>query len=599
MRKLSNWFGLAGDAPARTSSSRPEALRRRTLGVNSAIILAVSAAGLPFALYLLTRGMILPFVLDVVGLTVGFLSLALHRNGQYERAASAQVYGTLLTGLLLAVADPAIADFGLAVALLGPVHASLLTRKPIKKRSWAALVVVVAFAAAASTGLLAWPEAHRSEYVLLAGLAFLATAAIVAHSANRLNSIFEVYDRAQINAYRHLVEHVQDAVLRFGTDGTLLFASRSSEALFGCRRYELSGSGLAERVHVMDRPAYLTALAAANADGKASTIEVRMRHDDPGTATPRYTWVELSLSPVIDRESPDEGHEAVGLLRDITKRRDQEDEMRRARTLAEETSTAKSRFLATIGHELRTPLNAIVGFSEMMTSGVAGELSPTHREYAGLIHKSGSHLIGVVNMLLDMSRIEAGRFELQTDTFSPGALVEPCLQMVEPMARERNIRLVAQVPAHLPSIVADERACRQVVINLLSNAVKFSHPNSAVTLTMKRQGQSLNISVSDSGIGMGQAEVDRIGEPFFQAHGGLSRGYEGTGLGLSIVKGLVELHEGSLYATSSPGEGTVMTVLLPINGPETKVEETPTVTTLREPTRQHMPEWHDGRRKAQ
>ena len=598
MRKFSTWFGASGVASARTGS-RPEALRRQTLAVNAAILIGLSLVGMPVALYLLTRGMMLPFVLDVVALGIGFVSLALHRSGQYERAAAGQVYGTLLIGLLLAIADPAIADFGLATALLAPVHASLLTRKPVQRRSWAGLVVVVALAAAAMVGWLAWPEAHHPGYVLLAGTAFLATAVIVAHSANRLNSIFEVYDKAQINAYRHLIEHVQDAVLRFASDGTLLFASRSSEKLFGCRRYELSGNGLAERVHVMDRPAFLTALAAATADGKASTIEVRMRHDDEVRTSPRYTWVEVALSPVIDQDAPRGRYEAVGLLRDVTERRDQAEETDRARKLAEETSIAKSRFLATIGHELRTPLNAIVGFSEMMSSGVAGELSPTHREYASLIHKSGTHLIEVVNMLLDMSRIEAGRFELQTESFVPDALIEPCLQIVEPMACERKIRLVAQVPANLPHIIGDERACRQIIINLLSNAVKFSNSGDVVTLALKRQGQSLNISVTDKGIGMEQAEIDRIGEPFFQAHAGLARGYEGTGLGLSIVKGLVDLHDGTLHATSAPGEGTVMTVLLPINGPETKVEETGTVTPLREPNRQQMPEWHDERRKAQ
>lgn len=603
MRSLMSWLTGGGTTmSSREASNRPETLRRRTLGTNSRIIIGVSIIGLPVALWLyVSAGMLLPFVLDILGLTIGFLTLGLHHRGQYERAAAGQVYGTLLTGLLLAIVDPAITDFGLAIALLAPVHASLLTRTPVKKRSWMALIAVVGFAAAASVGIIAWPEMYRPEFGVVAGFVFVVTALMVAHSANRLNTVFEVYERAQINAYRHLIENVQDAVMRFGADGGLLFASRSSETLFGCRRYELSGTGIVDRMHVMDRPTYLTAFAAANRDGKARTVEVRMRRDDPGApaTVAQYAWIEIALSPVIDSENPSERNEVVALLRDVTARKDQENEMKRARKLAEDASMAKSRFLATIGHELRTPLNAIVGFSEMMTSGVVGDLSPAHKEYANLIHKSGHHLIEVVKMLLDMSRIEAGKFELQTEPFQPEALIEPCLQIVDPMAREKSIRLMTEIPRALPPLVADERACRQILINLLSNAVKFSHEHSVVTLAMKRQGRHLNISVTDQGIGMGEEAVSRIGEPFFQAQDGLARRYEGTGLGLSIVKGLVDLHEGTLHATSSPGQGTTMTVLLPINGPATKLEETGTVTPLhRDPAAQTMPEWHDERKRA-
>ena len=150
-------------------------------------------------------------------------------------------------------------------------------------------------------------------------------------------------------------------------------------------------------------------------------------------------------------------------------------------------------------------------------------------------------------------------------------------------------------------MTADERACRQVLINLLSNAIKFSHEHSVVTVSMKRQGRFLNLSVTDLGIGMGAEAVKRVGEPFFQANDGLNRRYEGTGLGLSIVKGLVDLHDGQLHVTSSPGQGTTVTVLLPINGPAIKVEETASITPLhRDPApQQQMPEWQeDGKRRA-
>ncbi len=585
------------------SRGRPETLRRKTLAANSRVIVATSTLALPAALVLLGQGALMPFVITTIGMCAGFVTLAMHRQGQFERAAFGQVYATLLIGLVLTIVDPAIVDFGLAVALLGPVQASLLSRTPSKKSAWVLLLAVVTIGCLGALGLVTWPEANRPEYALLSGLTFLITALVVAFTASRLNSAFAVYERGQVMAYRHLVENVQDAVMRFGSDGAVLFTSRSAEKLFGCQRYQLSGSGLIDRIHVLDRPIYMTAFSEANHDGKSRTIEVRMRRDNPSEPAriPEFAWIEIGLTPVIDTETNEPRNEVVALLRDVTERHRQDAEMREARRLAEDASNAKSRFLATIGHELRTPLNAIVGFSEMMTSGVVGELSPAHREYADIIHRSGHHLLDVVKMLLDMSRLEAGKFELTTDAFEPAELIDPCFKMVEGLAGERRIRLTADLPRMLPTIVGDERAIRQVLINLLSNAIKFSHEGGVVTVAMKRQGAHLSISVSDRGIGMDADALRRMGEPFFQVQDGLARRYEGTGLGLSIVKGLVDLHEGALKAISTPGEGTTITVLLPINGPETKKVETAQVTqiTPREPAvTRSSSEWLDGKRRA-
>ncbi len=176
------------------------------------------------------------------------MTLALHRRGQYERAAFGQVYATLLIGLVLTIVDPQMVDFGLAIALLAPVQASLLARtRPAKKRAWVLLLAVVAIGCLGSLGLVSWPEPNREIYPLIAGAAFVVTALVVAFSAGRLNSAFAVYERGQVNAYRHLVENVQDAVLRFASDGAVLFTSKSAEKLFGCHRYELDR-------HRPDRP---------------------------------------------------------------------------------------------------------------------------------------------------------------------------------------------------------------------------------------------------------------------------------------------------------------------------------------------------------
>lgn len=581
---------------------RPEALRRATLALNSRLILAFGAFTLPFGLYGLVSGVLMPFVLAVIALSTGFLTLALHHRGQFERAAFGQVYGILLAGLVLTIVDPQIVDFGLALSLLAPVQASLLTRTPAKKRSWILLLAVVLIGCLGAIGLVAWPEPPRPEYQWIAAAAFTAVALVVATTASRLNSAFAVYERSQMSAYRHLVENVQDAVMRFTGDGTVLFTSRSAEKLFGCHRYELSGTGLIDRIHILDRPAYMKSFSDASHDGKSRTIEVRMRRDDPAEPgrVPQFAWIEIALTPVVESESTDPKYEVVALLRDVSERHALEAEMRAARQVAEDSSNAKSRFLATIGHELRTPLNAIVGFSEMMTSGVVGELSPAHREYAEIIHRSGHHLLDVVRMLLDMSRLEAGKFEIQTESFEPQMLIEPCFKIVGQLAAERGIELTTDISRGLPLLLGDERACRQILINLLSNAIKFSHDKGTVTVSMRRQNNLLAISVADQGIGMDQDSIRRIGEPFFQAQDGLSRRYEGTGLGLSIVKGLIDLHDGSMRAVSEPGKGTTITVLLPINGPATKTAQTAAVAEVadEEPSATPAVQWQGDQRRA-
>jgi cell cycle sensor histidine kinase DivJ len=584
------------------SGHRPEMLRRKTLANNSRLLILFSALAMPLAVYGLVTGSAFPFAVAALGLAGGMITLSLHQRRLFEEAAAGQVCTMLILGCLLTLADGQLGDAGLAIAVMAPVLASLVGRKRLRQQSWALLAGVIALAGtAAAFGIPAIPVAPGT-LMATAMATFVIIAGIVVHTSNRINAAYEVYDKAQITAYRHLIEHVQDGVVRFSSDGEILLASRSSEQLFGCRRYELSGGGLGERLHVLDRPAYLTAFADANQGGKSRIIEVRMRQDDPRamTSVPRFIWVEISLSPVQDADNTGLRHEVVALFRDITGRKDNEIAMAEARRIAEEASDAKSRFLATIGHELRTPLNAVVGFSEMMTSGIGGELSTTHREYAGLIHQSGKHLLEVVRMLLDMSKIEAGKFELQTEPFMVEDMVEPCFSMVEAMASKQQVTLVTDIAGPLPLLVADERACRQILLNLLSNAIKFSHPGGRVTVSLKRQGQSLNLSVTDHGVCMAPAALSRIGEPFFKVQDGLARRYEGTGLGLSIVKGLVDLHQGTLRAMSEIGAGTVVTVLLPINGPAIKTEETASVTPLRkEPAAATVHSWQDEKRKAQ
>jgi len=600
MASIVQFGARRGSAPAKAGSARPEMQRRKTIAENAFMLIAASAVAMPFAIWLLVTQAALPFIIACAGLVGGMVSLSLHQRHRFDEAALAQVSTLMGAGLILTLLDVRLGDSGLALTLMGPVLAALLATRPIRRLSWIATAAIILMSTLAS--MLGVPAASTFTQPAIAtgAIAFALAVAMIIHTTHHINAAFVVQDKAQVNAYRHLVEHVQDAVLRYSSDGELLFASRSAEKLLGCPRYQVQGTALAERVHVLDRPLYMTAFADANMAGKNRTIEVRMRHDDDAVAStiPVFIWVEVRFSPVVE-DAAEARHEVIAMLRDVTERKDADASKTAAHRAAEEASQAKSRFLATIGHELRTPLNAVVGFSEMMASGIGGELSSTHKEYAGLIQQSGRHLLDVVGMLLDMSRIEAGKFEIEPSRFQPDEIIPACLAMIETTAQNKKVALATEIEPNLPEIMADERACRQILLNLLSNAVKFSHADGAVTLTVKRQGQSISFSVRDNGIGMAPMALERIGEPFFQAQDGLTRQYEGTGLGLSIVKGLVELHGGALRAMSEIGMGTTMTVLLPINGPATKMADTATVLPLhREPVAPKT-SWQNEKRKAQ
>jgi signal transduction histidine kinase len=232
---------------------------------------------------------------------------------------------------------------------------------------------------------------------------------------------------------------------------------------------------------------------------------------------------------------------------------------------AESSVRAKSDFLANMSHELRTPLNAILGFSGMMKAQMFGALGhPKYIEYVEDIHSSGEHLLGIINDILDVAAIEAGKVSLQEDTIIPAEVGAACLRLVRPRAQRGNVRLTETISHDLPPVRADERRLRQILLNLLSNAIKFTAPRGTVHLFMRNEPDGgLVIGVSDSGIGMTADEIAKAMTPFGQVESGLARNHEGTGLGLPLTQGLVALHGGRLEITSEPGQGTTVQVWLP------------------------------------
>ena len=239
----------------------------------------------------------------------------------------------------------------------------------------------------------------------------------------------------------------------------------------------------------------------------------------------------------------------------------------REKTRAEAANRSKSEFLANMSHELRTPLNAIIGFSEVMEQQIFGPITtPKYVDYARDIHRSGQYLLDVINDILDMSKIEAGRIKLEVARFDLVAMIEDALRMIAPRALEGGVKIARAVPASL-DITADRRALKQVLINILANGVKFTPEGGQVRVAVRGLRGATEIAISDTGIGIEASELPKLGRPFEQVENQFTKTRSGSGLGLAISKSLVELHDGTIEIDSEPGRGTTVTILIPT--PET------------------------------
>jgi cell cycle sensor histidine kinase DivJ len=513
----------------------------------------------------------------------------LSRTGHYEQAQLAS--SASLTALIatIALATGGIVSFAVVWLVVVPLEAALsASRRVVLVASGMALVAAGTlyaigqphgFGAAAvpSAALMALGVVSAALYAT--GLAL--GSASLARTSSRLLSVEE--DR-----YRLLARNITDVITRHRRNGTVRFASPAAESLFGVPAKTLLGHGLFDRVHVADRPAYLTALADAATQDVGSSVEFRIRREAPSgdfEAPAQFIWVEMrcrALDGAADEKHADS--EVVAVIRDVTDRKVQEIAVDDAREEAERANAAKSRFLATMSHELRTPLNAIIGFSEMLANEEMMQLDGKRRhEYATLIGESGHHLLSVVNGILDMSKIESGNFEITPEPFTPAPVIGTCCDLMALRAREAGIDLVCRVPTNLPDIVADKRAVKQILINLLSNAVKFTQRGGKVVVTGEVSGADVILRVEDTGVGIGEDDLRHVGDPFFQARTAYDRPHDGTGLGLSIVKGLVELHGGELGIKSRVGSGTSVSVRLPIDCEKVRVSD-PSPNVQRLPT---------------
>jgi len=517
-----------------------------------------------FPIYIALRGA--PSMLEVLVfawliipiLTAYFLS----RTGLYETAYVLSSVALATLGTVVAAATGGIASFATAWLMIVPLEAALSASRRV-----IAIAAVLTFGALGlllllgAGDILPIPQSSGPALAALAIISATLYATALAFGAQVLmRTVFRLV-KDQTERYRLLATSMTDAVTRHDQNGAVLFASPAAGPLVGVPPQELIGNGLFDRVHVADRPAYLTALGDAAAFGHARSVEIRVRRETVAPARGvEFIWVEMRCRPQENRG------EVIATIRDITERKQQEQAIKNAGSELAQANASKSKALAVVSHELRTPLNAIIGFSQMLSNEHQIQLDSARRnDYARLISEASIHLLSLVNAILDMSKVESGKFEIAPESFAPAPLISGCCDLLAIEVRAAGLDLATRFDEDLPTLIADKRAFKQILINLLSNAVKFTDRGGRITVGARAEGGALVVVIEDNGIGVSAEALLRAGDPFFQARATDARPREGSGLGLSIVKGLIALHGGQFEITSHVGKGTRVRVRLPLD----------------------------------
>lgn len=460
-------------------------------------------------------------------------------------------------------------SFAVLWLALIPLEAALSRDAAMMRR--ATCVAVAAFALLAAATLLRFVPPVATLVLPLDVLALISTLMAILYAGGLVASVQGLHRASQAKLehsqdhYRIIAECTSDLIIKYDPDGATVFVSRAARELFGCGPAAIMREGLGAHLGDIDRRRFERMMDACRQGGVRGRADVELEPRETIEGA-RAQFVEVRCEALGEGEGP---HEVLLVASDITRRKARELDGAAQRQAAQRAHAENQRFIATMTHELRTPLNAIIGFSEFLHRELLiRSRQPEHAEYCQLINDSGTHLLQIVNNLLDVSKLQAGKYEVICEPFDPRPDIKAAVAMVQAANASRALVLETDVEGSIDELSADRRAFKQILLNVLSNAAKFSHDGGLVRVALRAaagpDGASGTVlQVIDAGIGIEAAAVARLGEPFYQADGSYRRRHEGTGLGLSIVKGLVALHDGTFAVRSTPGEGTTVSVWLP------------------------------------
>jgi PAS domain S-box-containing protein len=399
-----------------------------------------------------------------------------------------------------------------------------------------------------ATGALSWEQVHLNSVTLNGVERIMATTIDITERKQAATELLN--SKGQL---RSLVDTIPDLVWLKDTKGVYLSCNTKFERFFGSKEVEIIGKTDYDFVEKDLADIFTQNDRRSMEAGKPTVNEEEITYADDG----HREYLETIKNPMYDSNGKMIG--VLGVGRDITERKRIEDALLHAKREAEYASKAKSQFLANMSHELRTPLNSVIGFSDMLNTQIYGELTENQLRYVNNINESGKHLLELINGVLDLSKIEAGKMELECKYFSIQEVFDEILTMMAPLASRKNINIKVENQILPDEIFADKLKFKEIMYNLLSNAIKFTHDHGKVSVISKKIDTSIQISISDTGIGIPEHLLKDIFNPFTQVDASHKRKYGGTGLGLTLVKQFVEMHNGNVQLISEEGKGSTFT----------------------------------------